>query len=241
MSEDRQVVWERPARAPRGPAPSLTRDAIAAAAVRLADATGLESVSMRTLGAELGVGAASLYRYVQSKDEIVELMADAVMGRDMHFDAAGGWRPALRSYARGLRQMIRLHPWMVVEGAGRTSLGPHTAATFEQVLTGVDGLGLDIDDMLTMVETVDAFTRGRALEEVADQEAVRRSGLDNNAWMRQQGPYVQRLVESGRYPLLSRVIGDAEAPHDPDRLDRAFERGLEVVLDGLTAMVAATD
>lgn len=239
MSDDQhvQVIWERPARARRGPAPSLRREDIAAAAIRLADVAGLDAVSMRTLAVELGVGAASLYRYVSSKDELVDLMADAVMGSDMHVEAGGDWQAFLRSYAHGLRRMISLHPWMVVEGAGRTSLGPNTAATFERVLGGVDGLGLDIDDMLTMVETVDAFTRGRALEEIADRDAVRRSGLDNDAWMRQQEPYVRRLVESGRYPLLSRVIIDARAPHDPDRLEQAFRRGLEIVLQGLTVML----
>jgi len=237
MASERAVIWDRPARAARGPAPSLARDQIASAAVRLADAQGLEAVSMRVLAAELGIGATSLYRYVESKDELIDLMADAVMGVDMRFRSGGDWRAHLRSYARGLRAMIQRHSWMVVEGAGRTSLGPNTAATFERVLRGLDGLGLDIDDMLTMVETVDAFTRGRALEEVADQEAVRRSGLDNDAWMRQQEPYVRALVDSGRYPLLSRVILDAEAPHDPERLETAFRRGLELVLDGLASML----
>jgi AcrR family transcriptional regulator len=231
------VIWERPARATRGPAPSLTREQIAAAAIEIADAEGLAAVSMRGLAAALGIGAASLYRYVESKDELVDLMADAVMGEDMGFAAGDGWRTHLQSYARGLRAMIQRHPWMVVEGAGRTSLGPNTATVFEAVLGGLDGLGLDIDDMLTMVETVDAFTRGRALEEVADDEAVRRSGLDNDAWMRQQEPYVRSLVDSGRYPLLSRVILDARSPHAPDRMETAFWRGLELVLDGLTSML----
>lgn len=241
MSTVSRVIWDRPPRAGRGPAPSLTREDIAEAAIGLADRLGLYAVSMRTLAVELGVGAASLYRYVESKDELLDLMADAVMGADMHVQVRGDWQAHLRSYAQALRRLIRLHPWMVVEGAGRTSLGPNTAAVFERVLRGLDGLGLEIDDMLTMVETVDAFTRGRALEEVADQEAVRRSGLDNDAWMRQQEPYVRQLIESGRYPLLSRVIIDADAPHDPDRLDKAFRRGLGLVLHGLTAMLPATD
>jgi AcrR family transcriptional regulator len=245
MDSSSSVIWARPARATHGPVPSLTRDRIAAVAIELADADGLEAVSMRALAAALGTGAASLYRYVESKDELIDLMADAVMGAAMRFGspasadgANGGWRAHLRSYARGLRAMVRHHPWMVVEGAGRTSLGPNTAAVFEWVLGGLDGLGLQVDDMLTMVETVDAFTRGRALEEVADQDAVRRSGLDNDAWMRQQEPYVRSLVESGRYPLLSRVILDAEAPHDPERLETAFRRGLELVLEGLASMLA---
>ena len=58
------------------PAPSLSREAISTAAVRLADTQGIEAVSMRAIAVELGVGAASLYRYVARKDELIELMVD---------------------------------------------------------------------------------------------------------------------------------------------------------------------
>ena len=74
MSLSRGVIWERPERAGRGPAPSLSRDEIAASAVTLADTQGIEAVSMRALAVELGVGAASLYRYVARKDELIDLM-----------------------------------------------------------------------------------------------------------------------------------------------------------------------
>jgi len=237
MSASQGVIWDRPARAARGPAPSLSREQIAGAAVTLADTQGLEAVSMRVLAVELGVGAASLYRYVARKDELIDLMADAVMGADLQFEVRGDWREDLRSFARGLRTMILHHPWMAIEGAGRTSLGPNTARCFERVLGAIDGLGLEIDEMLVMIETLDAFIRGRALEELSDQEAIRRSGLDNEQWMKTQAPYVESLVESGRYPLLSRVVLYAHAPHDPDRLKHGFDLGLERVLDGLATML----
>ena len=54
--------------------------------------------------------------------------------------------------------------------------------------SAIDGLGLEIDEMLVMVETLDAFTRGRTLEDLSEQEAVRRSGLDQAEWMRDPGP-----------------------------------------------------
>ena len=236
MTTNKGVIWERPARAGRGPAPSLSREEIAAAAVRLADTHGIEALSMRALAAQLGVGAASFYRYVASKDELIDLMVDAVMGT-VQFEVRGDWREDLRSFARGLKATILRHPWLAIEGAGRTSLGPNTAQCFERILGAVDGLGLDIDDMLLMFETLDAFIRGRAIEELADQEAIRRSGLDNEQWMRMQGPYVESLVASGRYPLLSRVVLYAHGPHDPDRLKRGFDVGLERVLDGLATML----
>ena len=79
MASSDRIIWERPERATRGPAPSLSRQEIATAAVTLADRRGIEAVSMRSLAVELGVGATSLYRYVVRKDELIELMVDAVM------------------------------------------------------------------------------------------------------------------------------------------------------------------
>ena len=236
MSTNSGVIWDRPARAARGPAPSLSREQITAAAVRLADTQGIEALSMRALAVELGVGAASLYRYVARKDELIDLMVDKVMGT-VEFDVSGDWREDLRSFARGLQATILCHPWMAIEGAGRTSLGPNTAQCFERILRAIDGLGLAIDEMLSMIETLDAFIRGRALEELADQEAIRRSGLDNDQWMNIQAPYVQSLIGSGRYPLLSRVVLHAHGPQDPDRLKRGFELGLELVLNGLATIL----
>jgi AcrR family transcriptional regulator len=237
MSSSRKVIWDRPERSSRGPAPSLSRDEITAAAVRLADAEGIEAVSMRALAVELGVGAASLYRYVARKDELIELMVDAMTGNDLQFEVSGEWRADLRSFAHGLRAMTLRHPWMAVPSAGLRNFGPNTARLYEQVLGTIDGLGLDIDDMLVMVETLDAYVRGRALEELAEQEAVRRSGLDQEQWMQTQVPYVQSLIDSGRYPLLTRVVLDARAPHDPDRLKHGFDVGLERVLDGLATLL----
>ena len=237
MSSSRGVIWARPERAARGPAPSHSREEITKAAVTLADTQGIEAVSMRAVAVELGVGAASLYRYVARKDELIELMVDAVIGDDLEFEVGRSWREDLHSFAQGLRAMTLRHPWMAVPSAGLRNFGPKTAGCYERVLGAVDGLGLEIDEMLVMVETLDAFVRGRVLEELSEQEAVRRSGMEREQWMQTQVPYIESLIASGRYPLLTRVVLDARAPHDPDRLQHGFDLGLERVLDGLAAML----
>jgi AcrR family transcriptional regulator len=237
MSSSHSVIWGRPERAAHGPAPSLSRQEIAQAAVDLADTHGIEAVSMRALAVALGVGPASLYRYVARKDELIELMVDAVMGSDLQFDVSGDWRQGLRSFAHGLRAMTLRHPWMAALSAGLRGFGPQEAEVYERVLGTVDGLGLEIDEMLVMIETLGAFVRGRVLEEISEQEAVRRSGIDQEEWMATQAPYIQSLIESGRYPLLTRVVFDARAPHDPARLEHGFDRGLDCVLDGLATML----
>jgi AcrR family transcriptional regulator len=237
MTSSRGVIWNRPERATHGPAPSLSREEITKAAVALADTQGIDAVSMRALALELGVGAASLYRYIDRKEELIDLMVDAVMGDDLLFETSGDWRQVLRSFAHGMRAMTLRHPWVAVHGAGRRTLGPNTAQCYEQVLSAIDHEGLDIDEMLVMVETIDAFIRGRALDELSEQESARRSGLDQEEWMRLQFPYMESLIDSGRFPVLTRVVLDARAPHDPNRLQHSFDLGLERVLDGLATMI----
>jgi len=192
---------------------------------------------MRTLAGELGVGATSLYRYVDRRDELIELMVDAVMGNDLHFEIRGDWRRDLASFAHGLRAMTLRHPWLAVPSAGLRNFGPNEAQHYERVLGAIDGLGLEIDEMLVMVETLGAYVRGRVLEELSEQEAVRRSGMDQQEWMRTQMPFIESLIDSGRFPLLTRVVFDARAPHDPDGLEHGFDLGLERVLDGLAMML----
>src|SRR5580698_1911497 len=131
MDSNHVVIWERPERAGHGPAPSLSRDEITATAVALADAKGIEAVSMRALAVELGVGAASLYRYVARKEELIDLMVDAVMGDDLQFEVRGDWRQDMRSIAHGLRAMTLRHPWMAILWAGPRNFGPNTVMRYE--------------------------------------------------------------------------------------------------------------
>ncbi|HEX4305200.1 MAG TPA: TetR/AcrR family transcriptional regulator C-terminal domain-containing protein [Solirubrobacterales bacterium] len=232
-----KVIWARPERSGRGPAPSLRRADIAAAAVRLADADGIEAVSMRALAGTLGVGATSLYRYVESKEEVIDLMVDHAFGIDFHFEPSDDPRANLARFARAMRSLLLAHPWMAVHGAGRPTLGPHVLAMIEAVLGSIDGLGLEIDAMLLAVGTIDAFVRGRVLDQLAEQEAIRRSGFTQEEWLERMEPWMAGILENERFPLVKRVVIDARTPHDPDRIEMQFEGGLEQVLDGLLASV----
>jgi AcrR family transcriptional regulator len=228
-----KVIWARPERSGRGPAPSLRRVDIAAAAVEIADAEGMEAVSMRSLAAALGVGATSLYRYVESKEEVIDLMVDHVLGADFHFAPEGEPRADLGRFARAMRAVLLAHPWMATHGAGRPTLGPHILEMVESVLAAIDGVGLEIDEMLLALGTVDSYVRGRVLDQLAEQEAIRRSGFSQEQWLERMEPWMSEILADDRFPLVKRVVIDARAPHDPDRIETAFEGGLERVLDGL--------
>ena len=95
--------------------------------------------------------------------------------------------------------------------------------------------------MLLAVGTLDAYVRGRVLDQLAEQEAIRRSGFSQDEWLERMKPWMAGIIEATRYPLVKRIVIDARTPHDPDRVDTAFEGGLARVLDGLLASLPATD
>jgi AcrR family transcriptional regulator len=232
------VIWMRPQHPARGPRPTHSRDEITAAAIRIADAEGIEAVSMRRVAAALGTGATSLYRYVARKEDLFDLMVDAVLGEDdPPGQPSGDWRADLLGIAHRTRAAILRHPWMAALASDRTTLGPNALGAAEFALSVVDGLGLDIDEMIVVLGTLQAFVRGYVVSELAEQEAIRRSGLDREHWMAAHGPYIRAILESGRHPRVARVIIDARAPHYVDRAERGFALGLERLLDGVAAAV----
>jgi AcrR family transcriptional regulator len=234
------VIWLRPDRAGRGPRPTHSRAAIVTVAVAIADADGLDAVSMRRLAAELGSGAASLYRYVARKDDLLDLMVDTVVGEGPPPAApSGDWRADLREIAYATRAMILRHPWVATLFAGRPTLGPNRLRAGEHTLSVIDRLGLSLDEMMAVIDTLLAFIRGHVITELAEQEAARRSGLDWEAWLASRAAYVRTIIESGQYPQLARIWLEAEGPHDPHRAERSFEFGLERVLDGFVAFLPA--
>ena len=107
------LLWGRRERGKRGPRPGLSPDAIVEAAMRVADAEGLEGVSMARVAAELGFTTMSLYRHVSSKDELLQLMWDAsATGAETLVLTGDGWREKLREWAVIQRDMMDRHPWI---------------------------------------------------------------------------------------------------------------------------------
>lgn len=236
MDDAYTVIWNRPERAAKGPAPSHTRSDMSAAAVAIADAEGIEAVSMRRVANALGTGTGTLYRYLASKDDLLALMLDAVAAEDGGPPAlTGDWRDDLRALAHRSRATIHRHPWTASLAAGRPSLGPNSLDATEHALTALEPLGFDIDVMITVVDTLEAYVRGYAIGELAQQEAVRRSGVGRQEWMDAHKPYLDKVVQAGHHPLITRVILDAELPHASDSAERGFAMGLERLLDGWEA------
>ena len=221
----------------RGPQPAYSRDQIAAAAVKIADAEGLQAVSMRRIAGELGSGATSLYRYITKKDELLDLMSEAVLEVERLPKPSGNWRADLRKIAYHMRAMSLRHPWTIGISTSRSALGPNTLRCLELTLSVIDNLGLDIDEMLVISNTLFTFVRGYAAGEIAEVEASRRSGLNREQWMRSRAEHTQAILRTGKYPMFARVVKDARAPHDPDAAAHGFAAGLEHLLNGIEARV----
>ncbi|WP_433318788.1 TetR/AcrR family transcriptional regulator [Micromonospora sp. CA-269861] len=132
---DRQPIWSRPERGSRGPAPAHSRDAIVAAAIALADAEGLAAVSMRAVAAALGTGAGSLYRYLSSRDDLLDLMTDRAVGELRPYpQAEGDWLEAMVLLGRRQLGLFGAHPWLLDVIHRSTGIGPESLAWFDNCI-----------------------------------------------------------------------------------------------------------
>src|SRR5580692_6317953 len=143
------LLWGRRERGKRGPRPGLSADQIVDAAIRLADAEGLEAVSMARVAAELGFTTMSLYRYVDSKEELLQLMWNgSARGAEDLVLEGDGWRPRLRMWAIVQRDMIDLHPWISQMPMAAPPVAPNSLVFVERGLATMDGTPLADGDKL---------------------------------------------------------------------------------------------
>ena len=229
------LLWgvEEPSR--RGPRQRFSTADIVRAATEVADAHGLDALSMRRVASALGVSAMTLYTYVPGKDELVELMLDAAwlaMPREPH--GRRRWRARVTQVAQDNRALYERHPWAARLSPSRPPLGPGLMAKYEHELRAFDGTPLgDVDRDAALTFVLD-FVRGSAR---AAQEAAAAPGTDA-AWWEENAPLLERVLDPAAYPTASRVgtaAGEAQGgAYDPER---AWTFGLERVLDGLSALI----
>ncbi|WP_019927589.1 TetR/AcrR family transcriptional regulator [Nocardia sp. BMG111209] len=224
------LVWERP-EPPNRPVPApLSRERIVATAIRLADADGLEAVSLRKVAAALAVGPMRLYGYIATKDELLDLMVDAVYAEIR--PTGDDWREVLRDMAESTRAAAHRHEWFADLIGGRPQLGPHALARGEAVVAGLGAV--DVDIVMPVTNAVNAYVIGAVRREIAERRAERVTGMDTEQWQSASGPYLRRMFDTGRFPRLATVIRDA-AHLDPDE---TFDTGLDFLLDGIAARLS---
>lgn len=223
----------------RGRPPKVSVDAVVDAAIDLADRDGLAALSMRTLAEHVGVGAMTLYSYVASRDDLIVLMFDQVLGRTELPPLAGGLRDRLTQVAEVQLADWRAHPWLLDVVGVRPWLGPHAADRYEWQLSAVEGVGLDDIEMDQTVTLVVGFATNVVRAEHAVRQAERQSGQTDLEWWEANAEELGRVMASRDYPIAGRVgsaAGEAyQAGTDPRR---ELEFGLARILDGIEAYVA---
>ena len=148
----------------REPRTRLTRDRVVLAAVALADAGGIESLTMRKLGERLGVEAMSLYKHVANKEDLLDGMIDAVFG-EIELPSDTDWRAAMRVRAFSIREVMARHPWAVGQMESRTAPGPATLRHHDTVLRTLREAGFSIELTAHAFSALDSYIYGFALQE----------------------------------------------------------------------------
>ncbi len=212
----------------------LSREAIVKAALAIGDMEGLDAVSLRNVAAALDAGPMRLYGYLSTKDELLDLMADAVYGEMI---AEGplpqDWRDALRTVARRMRHAAQVHSWFATLLGGRPHQGPNALAYLEACLarlSATSGLA-DVDLILQAVKTVTAYVVGAVQDEARERRAEHESGFDKGSWQLATEAYIRRMIATGLFPNIAKVVEEARHPSG----DVVFEQGLNWVLRGIEA------
>jgi DNA-binding transcriptional regulator YhcF (GntR family) len=214
----------------------LTQERVLDAAIGIADAEGLSALSMRRIATELGVATMSLYRHVPTKDELVLLMADAVLGKtQLPEPPPPGWRNRLELVARHQWAIYHRHPWMArVISLTRPMPIPNGMAHTEWTIRAVDGLGLDPSTMLYVAVTIAGYVQATAINLESEVQAEQDTGITSDQWRNSQDETVTRIFASGRFPMLSST---AARPDFDFELEALFEFGLQLLLDGLAVLI----
>jgi len=234
-----EPIWARPE--PGARRPRLTREQLAATAMAIADSDGVDAVTMRRVAEELGAGTMTLYHYVRSKDELIALVIDHMMGEllmpagempDDWRDAFNRHRPSL---AGGVPQ-ARLDPRG--DGAGRPrrrSDRQQRPAPLRAVAPGGRPHRPAAEDQLEILSFVDDYVFGYSLREREEQL----SGAYADEHAEAISGYIEEQLGTGEFPHVRALLGD-RSPREflRETLDRfltedRFERGLRRVLDGL--------
>jgi AcrR family transcriptional regulator len=244
------LLWGRRGQGKRGPRPGLSTDQIVDAAIRLADAEGLESVSMARVAAELGFTTMSLYRYVTSKEELLQLMwnASALSSEKMTLDA-GSWRPRLRMWAEVQRAVIERHPWITQLPMAAPPLSPNSLTFVERGLETLDETGLPDRDKLRIIGLLTSYTLSEArmahdaLRAAREQAAREQATATGDGAPRPPWTYealLRELVDEQTYPRLYRLAWSPPAEGDgggPPSEHEQFMFGVDTILDGVQALI----
>ncbi|HEY7631205.1 MAG TPA: TetR/AcrR family transcriptional regulator [Thermoleophilaceae bacterium] len=229
-----EASWGLRERPTKGPKPGLTLARIVDAAVEIARDEGLAAVSMARVAKALGVSTMSLYRYVEAKDELLDLMADAAIGPPpARAGEDEGWRAGLERWASGYHDRLREHVWALEVPISGPPTTPNAVAWLEDGLRSLGETGLPEDEKASVVLVLSGYVRSEAILTAGLVAAHGRSDV-----MSGYAPLLRRLTDPQRFPALHQLL-DAGVFDEGDDPDDEFRFGLERILDGVDVLVVA--
>jgi len=207
---------------------TLTRQRVLHAAVELADAGGLETLSMLKLGEAVGVEAMSLYNHVANKEEVLDGLVDIVFGEIEAPHGGGDWRAAMRRRAMSAREVLGRHPWAIGLMESRTHPGPANLSHHESVLRCLRESGFSVEVAGHAYSVLDSYIYGFALEQASLPFDTGEQAAEVAETILGQNPATE-------YPYLAEIA--YERVVKPGYSYAAeFEVGLDLILDGLERM-----
>jgi AcrR family transcriptional regulator len=236
------LLWGRRGEGSRGPRRGQSVDDIVVAAIRVADADGLEAVSMARVARELGLTPMSLYRYVDSKDELLQLMWNASAQGAETLVLGHGWRARMRMWALVQRDMMDRHPWITQMPMAAPPVAPNSMTFVERGLEAMDGTGLPGLARLGIIGLISSYTLSEArMANDAARAARAAAAAGDPAAPWSFDALVQELADPADYPRLheaTRDPGPDAGPGDPPDPERQqFLFGLETILDGVQSLI----
>ena len=211
-----------PIATPRTP---LSKERVLRAALVLADAGGIESLTMRKLGEKLGVEAMSLYNHVANKDDILDGIVDLVFGEIAVPSARADWKAAMRRRGISARDVLLRHPWATSLMQTRTRPGPATLRHHDSVLGSLRTAGFTVDMAAHAFSVMDGYIYGFALQQInlpshSSEEAA------------ELAESILRELPADEYPHLAEMIIEHALKPGYDYAEE-FAFGLDLILDGL--------
>ena len=230
-----------------GPKRGISVDAIVTAAIDIADAAGIEQLSMRAVGERLGTSAMALYTYVPSKRELVDLMYDqAHASATRSYGIGGGWRAGVAQWVDDVWATYLAHPWLLQVSYARPVLGPHEQQVLESLLRNLMPLGLQRAQLPGVVTSLFNLVRGAAATVAEARAALAVTGTsDPDWWSARAGTLTEVAPDfAERFPLsvafgASQAAPEPGVPYAESLAQRNLMTGLSLLLDGVESALAA--
>lgn len=244
MSEDLTLsaglrrLWGVTPRAPGGGRQGLSVERVVTAAVAVADAEGLEAVSMSRVASDLGFTTMALYRHVESKEELLELMVDVAAGDPPELPA-DDWRAALERWTVAQRELMRQRPWIAQAPISGIPIGPHQVGWMEAALQALRDTPLDGGEKLGILLLLTGQVRYESLLTSDLARARERAGQDQVEMERAYGRNLAAILDPQRFPEMAALVAEGlfDAPDDEVDADAEFALALTIILDGIELLI----